>query len=189
MCSELRFLAALLVGGIAAAQPPATPLQDAVARAFPEATVERRTTTIDDERRQRIAALSGDAFEPGVVFSYVVRDKGAVIATVYFDRHRVRTKGELLMITITPKNEIGTIEVIAFAEPKDYQPQRTWYAQFDGRKLDDDLQLKHGIDGVSGATLTARATTAAARRTLALHQVLTAAATSPGTQPAPPQRK
>lgn len=173
MWSEPVILLTLLLATVA--QEPATPFERAVARAYPEAKIQRCSATIDDDRRQRIAALTGEPFEAGVVFSYVVRRDGELLATVYFDRHRVRTKGELLMIAVTPKGEIATIEVVAFAEPKEYQPPRTWYQQFDGRKLDADLQLKHGIDGVSGATLTARATTDAARRTLALHQVLTAA--------------
>jgi Na+-translocating ferredoxin:NAD+ oxidoreductase subunit G len=44
--------------------------------------------------------------------------------------------------------------------------------EFQGRKLDDELAISRGIRAVSGATLTARATTEAARRVLALHAVL-----------------
>ncbi len=60
-----------------------------------------------------------------------------------------------------------------FGNPKrlDYLPRGAWYGQFAGRGLDDELELKRGIKGVTGATLTARATTAAARRLLATHRV------------------
>jgi Na+-translocating ferredoxin:NAD+ oxidoreductase RnfG subunit len=51
-------------------------------------------------------------------------------------------------------------------------PREGWYGQYEGRLLDDDLALKRGIRPVTGATLTARATTEAVRRVLALHQVI-----------------
>jgi hypothetical protein len=59
--------------------------------------------------------------------------------------------------------------VLSFAEPPDYLPRKGWYEQFAGRELDDELRLDRGIRAVSGATLTATATTAAARRVLAVH--------------------
>ncbi|MEL7061524.1 MAG: FMN-binding protein, partial [Acidobacteriota bacterium] len=60
-------------------------------------------------------------------------------------------------------------------EPAEYIPPALWYAQFDGRSLDEALQVERGIRGVTGATLTARATTEAVRRALAIHAVLQAA--------------
>ena len=66
-----------------------------------------------------------------------------------------------------PKNFFAQIAI----EPEEYLPRPSWYAQFIGKRLDDDLRLKRGIKGVTGATLTARATTDAARRLLALHAV------------------
>lgn len=50
-------------------------------------------------------------------------------------------------------------------------PREEWYHQCDGEDLDDDLSLKRDIRPVTGATLTARATTEAVRRVLAIHQV------------------
>ena len=61
--------------------------------------------------------------------------------------------------------------MVSFREPLDYLPREGWYRQFDGEQLDDDLQLKRDIRPVTGATLTARATTEAVRRVLAIHQV------------------
>jgi len=60
----------------------------------------------------------------------------------------------------------------SFLEPPDYIPREAWYRQFEGRGLDPDLDLKRAIRPVTGATLTARATTSAVRRVLALHRVI-----------------
>jgi len=76
------------------------------------------------------------------------------------------------MIVVDPRGRIARFEILAFGEPPEYIPRGSWYQQLIGRELDDELELDRGIRGVSGATLTARASTQAARRILALHQVL-----------------
>ena len=76
------------------------------------------------------------------------------------------------MVVVDPAGAIRRIEVLSFDEPEEYLPRPGWYAQFPGKPLDDELSLKRGIRPITGATLTARVTTDAARRCLALHRVL-----------------
>ncbi|MCP4092578.1 MAG: FMN-binding protein [Planctomycetes bacterium] len=96
--------------------------------------------------------------------------------TVWFDKRIVRTKGQEIMLVINDKGVIQDLVVCAFDEPIKYKPSAKWYAQFKGKKLNDKLQLKQEIHGVSGATLTARSTTEAARELLAAAQVAREAA-------------
>ncbi len=76
------------------------------------------------------------------------------------------------MVVVDPRGAIARIEVLSFDEPEDYLPRAGWYAQFIGKPLNDEMSLTRGLRPVAGATLTARATTDAARRVLALHRVL-----------------
>jgi Na+-translocating ferredoxin:NAD+ oxidoreductase RnfG subunit len=62
--------------------------------------------------------------------------------------------------------------VLAFHEPPEYLPTDRWIGQFPGRKLDDDLKLGAGIQGITGATLSTQAMTSGVRRALALVAVL-----------------
>ncbi len=103
---------------------------------------------------------------------YVAHRDGSLVGTAYFDVHRVRTLEETLLVVVQPDGTVGRVEVVSFDEPLDYLPRDGWYRQFDGRPLDDDLDLDRAIRSVSGATLTAVATTAATRRVLALHRIL-----------------
>ncbi len=59
-----------------------------------------------------------------------------------------------------------------FAEPREYLPPGKWLQRLDGWPLNDNLHLKKGIDGITGATLSSRAAVNAARRSLALWKVL-----------------
>ena len=146
--------------------------EEALKLAFPGAAVERKTAFLTDAEQQEAAALSGGPRPSALAVAYVATKDGRLTGTAYFDTHVVRTQAETLMIVVDPSGAIARIEVLSFSEPEEYLPREHWYAQFPGRALDDELSLKRGIRPVSGATLTARATTDAARRVLALHRVI-----------------
>jgi len=146
--------------------------EEALRLAFPGAAIERRTAFLTATEQKDAAALSGGPLPSALAVAYVATKGGRLVGTAYFDTHVVRTQPETLMVAVTPAGTIARIEILSFSEPEDYLPREHWYAQFPGRALDEELSVKRGIRPVSGATLTARATTEAARRVLALHRVL-----------------
>lgn len=147
---------------------------EALSLAFPPGVaVLRKTAFLTEAQRREARRLSGvDRLPDALVAFYVGTRDGREVATAYFDTHVVRTLAETVMILVDATGSIARIEVLSFGEPEEYLPRPHWYGQFSGRKLDDELSLKHGVRAVSGATLTARATTEAARRILAIDQVL-----------------
>jgi hypothetical protein len=148
--------------------------EEALRLAFPSGTsVARKTAFLTEAQQEAARRLSGaDRAPSALVTFYVGTADGREVGTAYFDTHVVRTQSETLLILIDPAGAISRIEILAFDEPEEYLPRSNWYAQFDGKKLDDSLAIRRGIRPVSGATLTARATLEAARRVLAVHQVL-----------------
>jgi hypothetical protein len=146
--------------------------EEALKLAFPECTVERGTSYLDEREELRVEELAGSDLAGRVVHPYVARKDGALVGTAYFDVHRVRTKNEVLMLVVAPDGGLARLEVLAFAEPIEYLPKPAFYAQFTGKHLDRELDTKRAIRPVAGATLSVRATTEAARRVLALHRVL-----------------
>ncbi len=152
-------------------------VDEALALAFPGAAIERGTIFLTAEQLARARELAGaDETPPAIVHPYVARLEGELVGTAYFDSHVVRTLSEVVMVVVRPDGTVGRVEVLSFDEPPDYLPREAWYRQFDGRPLDAELELRRAIRPVTGASLTARATTDAVRRVLALHQVLTAPA-------------
>ncbi len=150
---------------------------EALKLAFPGAAVERRIEYLTAAQQKEAQTLSGDDEPPSAIVScYVGTKDGHVVGTAYFDTHVVRTMPETIMVEVDPAGAIVRIEVLSFSEPEDYLPRARWYEQFHGKPLDDELSLKRAIRPVTGATLTAHATTDAARRVLALDRVLRVAA-------------
>ncbi len=149
--------------------------EEALALAFPGATIERRTIYLDEAQLARAAELTGQPIASALVVAYEATGAGRRVGTAYFDSHAVRTLPETLMVALDAEGKVRRVEVLAFDEPAEYLPRPAWYEQFTGRELTPELALKRGIRGVTGASLTARATTEAVRRVLAVHRVVSGA--------------
>lgn len=146
--------------------------KEALTLAFPDCKIERQRHVLNDAKKKRVLKLSGEKPCRSMVIAYQATKNGKVVGTAYFDRHRVRSQRELVMIVVDPKNKVRRIEVVSFGEPLDYMPRGRFYAQFVGKGLKDKLSTKGNIRGVVGSTLTVNATADAVRRILATHQVL-----------------
>jgi len=145
---------------------------EALRLVFGDAAVEHRTVFLTAEQRAQARKLAGSEIRSGLVTPYHATRDGKDAGTAYFDSHVVRTLPETLMVVVDPQGKVARVEVLAFAEPEDYLPPGAWYGQFLGQGLGGDLALGLHIRSVTGASLTARATTEAVRRVLAVHQVI-----------------
>jgi hypothetical protein len=147
--------------------------EEALRLAFPKgAVVSRKTAFLSEADRKEVARRTGGAPPTGLVVFYTAAQDGRDAGTVYFDSHVVRTEPETLLVLVDPAGAIARVEILSFSEPEEYLPRATWYGQFGGRRLDDELSEKRGVRSVTGATLTVRATVEAARRVLALDAFL-----------------
>jgi hypothetical protein len=174
--STLLAAAAFALAGTAAEAKVFLSMEEALKLAFPDATVERKTAFLTAAQQREAQRLSGDETPPSALVAYYVATKdGRQAGTAYFDTHIVRTMPETIMVVVDVLGRTSRIEVLSFQEPEEYLPRPHWYEQFQGKVLNDELWMKRGIRPVAGATLTARATTEAARRVLALHRVIQAA--------------
>ena len=102
---------------------------------------------------------------------HVGRKGDQTLGYAFLDIHVVRTQPEALFVVLTPQGEVDSVLVVAFHEPLEYMPSDRWQAQFAGKSLTPDLQVKRAIAPISGATLSAHAMTDAVRRALAVFQV------------------
>lgn len=146
---------------------------EALALAFPDAErVEERTFILTDAQTEDVERRARAKLETQIWTIYVGWKGSEVQGYAIIDTHNVRTLPETFMAVIERNGSLRRVDVLAFHEPPEYMPTERWVGQFTGRKLDDDLKLGAGIQGITGATLSAQAMTAGARRALALVAVL-----------------
>lgn len=164
----------LVFGNAAEAGAQGLSQAEALRLAFGSALVERKTAYLDDAMLARAKSLAGagvDVTQRVVTYYRGVRG-GTVTGIAYFDTHRVRTLSEVLMVVVGPGGEVQRIEVLRFAEPQEYKASERWLDQFENKTLTPALSVKRDIVNMTGATLTSTAVTRAARRVLALHEVI-----------------
>jgi hypothetical protein len=166
----IRALAAFTLALPLLAALPTT--QEALALAFPGAQLARKEHVLREAQAGRVKALSLLELPGSWTVVYEARTNGILVGVGFFDTHRVRTLNETLLVAISADGRILRVEAVAFREPAEYMAKEAWVKQFEGKALDSQLTLKGAIHPLSGATLTAHAMTDAARRCLALHQVL-----------------
>ncbi len=149
-----------------------TTREEALARVFPGAEVQAERVFLTEAQRTAAEERSGVEIDSLLIARYVATRNGDVVGSAYVDTHVVRTKNESLLICLDPDGRLRRIEVTAFLEPPEYMATAAWYAQYDGKALDEDLNLNRAIRPIAGATLTARAGAEAVRRVLAIDSVL-----------------
>ncbi|MCX8229597.1 MAG: FMN-binding protein [Planctomycetota bacterium] len=164
--SALLLTLVTLTGGLG------LPSQEQALRSiFPRTQVETQTIYLTAKELKEMKELVG-AKSKAVHRVHTLSQKGVTVGIAVTDVHRVRSKKSALVIGSSPSGKLTGVRVIGFQEPKEYLPSQKWLAQFQGKELNKELHLKKGVDGITGATLTSRATVLATRRALALQSIL-----------------
>lgn len=145
----------------------------ALAKAFPDAKIERVACRLDPKQKKRVGDLAKQkAFAKDVTFAYIAREDGEIVGTAFFDSHVVRSKRETLLVAVSPAGLVQGVQTVVFKEPPEYIAQDSFYESLEERGQGRALMLGRGLDGTTGATLTCRAVADACRRVLALHETL-----------------
>jgi hypothetical protein len=170
VCHALGVSMAMLIPAAAAAADITR--AEALALAFPGATIRAEQLFMTPEQQKRAAAAGGVEVSSALVARYVATKDGQALGRAYVDTSTVRTKKETLLISLDAAGRVKRIDVTAFLEPAEYQAPDAWLRQYRDRALSDELGVNRAIRPIAGATLTARAVNAAVRRVLAIDQVL-----------------
>lgn len=146
---------------------------EALKLAFPDADrVTPRDFYLTPEQRSEIEQLAKGKLESSLLTVYVGYRGDEVLGYATLDTHVVRTLPETFLIVLTPQGAVAATHLLAFYEPSEYGPSPRWLEQFNGKRLDDDIDVGRGIAAISGATLTSRAVSGSVHRALAVYKVL-----------------
>jgi Na+-translocating ferredoxin:NAD+ oxidoreductase RnfG subunit len=146
--------------------------EEALAAVYPRATIRAEQLYLTAAQLTLIADRVGDDSTPALVARYLAIRGDQVAGRAYVDTHVVRTKRESLLVSLDADGRVLRVDVTAFLEPPEYRAPQPWLNQFQGRPLDDNLNVDRAIRPIAGATLTTRAATRAVRRVLAIDATL-----------------
>ena len=125
---------------------------------------------LTDEQTAQIEQLAKTKLDSQLFTFFEARRNGQILGYAVIESHTVRTQPETLLIALTPKGELMKSEILAFHEPPEYKPSSAWFATLMGKPV-SDLRQNQGVDGISGATLSVKASLEGIRKALAVFQV------------------
>nr|BAL52434.1 hypothetical conserved protein [uncultured Gammaproteobacteria bacterium]BAL54510.1 hypothetical conserved protein [uncultured Gammaproteobacteria bacterium] len=134
------------------------------------AVVEMQPLFLSAAQKAAIEQLAHVSLDSSLYTFYVGKREGQILGYAAIETHTVRTKPETLLIVLDATGRLRHIEVLAFHEPPEYQPPPKWFARLLEVPL-EEMRLGGGVDGVSGATLSAQAATDSVRKVLAIYRV------------------
>ncbi|MBN2701737.1 MAG: FMN-binding protein [Methylothermaceae bacterium] len=148
--------------------------QEALDLAFgKEATVEMVSLFLTDAQRKAIERLGHIPLESNLFTFYVGKRGGKTTGYAAIETHTVRTKPETLLVVLSPEGHLQKVVVLAFHEPPEYEPPGRWFAQLNHVAI-GALRLGGGVEGITGATLSARASLDSVRKVRAIYEVAVA---------------
>ena len=141
--------------------------------AFPEAEeIEKRHVFLNEPQARNVREIARTETDSRFYTFYVAKSAGKETGYAVIDTHRLRTMTETVMFVINPDGTLRHAEILAFFEPTDYMPSEKWINLFPGKTRLDGMKVGKGIPNVTGATITSRSFSGAARRVLAVYRVM-----------------
>lgn len=137
-------------------------------RAFGAKSVETQNIILSDAQLQQLSKASQQTIDTKLYRLYIAKNEAKTLGYGVLLNKKVRTKTAIALYLIGTDGKIKSIEIVAFNEPIEYLPTKTWLDGFDNKSAADTLRLNQDIPTVSGATLSARAITDGSRIALSL---------------------
>ncbi|MDD5037247.1 MAG: FMN-binding protein [Methylococcaceae bacterium] len=134
------------------------------------AEVEATAVFLTDEQAAQIERGAQVKLDSKLYSLHVGKRGGQVLGYAAIESHNVRTQPETVMILLSPTGELNRVEMLAFHEPPEYQPPARWFEKLYRRPL-EELRPGQGVDGISGATLSSRASLDGIRKVMAIYRV------------------
>lgn len=138
-----------------------------------EAQIENLPVFLTDEQTTEIEKMAHAKLSGQLFTFYEGYRNGQLLGYAAIESKTVRTQPETLLIVLSPKGELVKTEILAFHEPPEYKPSGAWFATLLRKPL-NQLRLDQGVDGITGATLSVRASLEGIRKALAVYQVAVA---------------
>ena len=131
-------------------------------------TIEKKSLILTKEDVKSIQKKAKTKLSSRIVRYYNVKDDKEIIGHGLLLQQRIRTKKAAILYMVDSNKTMKAIEIVAFHEPSEYKPNDEWEKVFEGKTSQDVLKAGKDIATISGATLSARAISDAARLALAI---------------------
>ncbi|MFZ3052996.1 MAG: FMN-binding protein [Sulfuricurvum sp.] len=141
-------------------------------RTFSAKSVQIQNIILSDAQVAELSKASMQKIDSKLYRLYLAQNGDKTVGYGVLMNKKVRTKTAISLYLIGVDGKIKSIEIVAFNEPIEYLPTKTWLDGFDNKSNANTLRLNQDIPTTTGATLSARAITDGARVALSLIDIV-----------------
>jgi Na+-translocating ferredoxin:NAD+ oxidoreductase RnfG subunit len=146
--------------------------EEALKHVFPDAdNVIKRNIFLNKEQVEKIESIAKTKLDSKLYVFYEGKKGNETLGYAVIDTHQLRSKTETIIVVINPDGTHKLTEILAFFEPFEYMPSKSWLRLYQNKSLDDSLWLGRSIPNITGATITSNALMKSIRSILAVYRV------------------
>jgi len=161
----------LCLGVVLQAQILISPI-DAMKESFGSgATISKKNILISNAKYKEVQKNAQLKLDTKIYRIFSAKKDDKVLGYGILVSRKVRSKNAVVLYIIE-NEKLKSMDVIAFNEPLEYVPSKTWQEQFNNTQTTNYLQLNREIPTITGATLSARSITDGSRVAFSLYNTL-----------------
>jgi len=161
----------LLLGVTLQAQILLSPIESMKESFGADSQVSKKNILLSNAKAQKIQKAAQLKLDTKIYRVYSAKKDEKTLGYGILINRKVRSKNAVILYII--KNAtLVSMNIIAFNEPLEYVPSKTWKEQFTNTPTSKYLQLNRDIPTITGATLSARSITEGSRLAFALYNTL-----------------
>ncbi len=133
--------------------------------------IEKKSILLTSDEAKKVTQLAQHKLKTKIYKTFRITKNGELLAYGILVLSKVRSKDTAILSIINTKGILQTIEIIAFNEPMEYLPSKSWIQVLNNKTLKPTLTVGKEIPSITAATMSARAATNSARIALAIYEV------------------
>ena len=135
-------------------------------------TIEPKQIILTKEQFSQVQSRAKAAVRTKVYRYYDIKSKTQRLGYAVLIARKVRGKKATVLYGFDNSGTLKFTEIMAFGEPPEYIPNKTWMGQLQNQPSSAILTVGKDIPTISGSTLSARSITEAARVARAIYEIV-----------------
>lgn len=148
-------------------------VDDVIQSSFTEvSTIDPKQIILTKKQFSQVQSRAKAAVRTKVYRYYDIKSKTQRLGYAVLISRKVRAKKATVLYAFDNSGRLKFTEILAFGEPPEYIPNKTWMSQLQDQSASTTLTVGKDIPTISGSTLSARSITEGARIARAIYEIV-----------------
>jgi hypothetical protein len=135
-------------------------------------TIDPKQIILTKKQFSQVQSKAKAAVRTKIYRYYDIKSKTKRLGYAVLIARKVRAKKATVLYAFDNSSTLKFTEIMAFGEPPEYIPSKTWMSQLQNKSNSKKLTVGKDIPTISGSTLSARSITEGARVARAIYEIV-----------------